>query len=98
MGTEEPQTPNGLRSEQWFNITNDPGMTAIYVERYLNYGVTHEEIQSGKPIIGIAQTGSDIAPCNRIHLQTVERAKEGVREAGGVPFVFPVHPIQESCR
>ena len=98
MGTEERQTPNGLRSEQWFNITNDPGMTAIYVERYLNYGVTHEEIQSGKPIIGIAQTGSDIAPCNRIHLQTVERAKEGVREAGGVPFVFPVHPIQESCR
>ncbi|MCP4785245.1 MAG: dihydroxy-acid dehydratase family protein [Fuerstiella sp.] len=87
-----------LRSEQWFNIPDDPGMTAIYVERYLNYGVTRDELQSGKPIIGIAQTGSDIAPCNRIHLQTVERAKDGIRAAGGVPFVFPVHPIQESCR
>lgn len=95
---DEPITPNGLRSELWFNIGNDPGNTAIYVERYLNYGVTHEELQSGKPIIGIAQTGSDIAPCNRIHLQTVDRAKDGVRAAGGVPFVFPVHPIQESCR
>ncbi len=73
-------------------------MTAIYVERYLNYGVTRDELQSGKPVIGIAQTGSDIAPCNRIHLQTVERAKDGIRAAGGVPFVFPVHPIQESCR
>ena len=90
--------PQGLRSEQWFNVPSDPGMTAIYVERYLNYGVTPEEIQSGKPIVGIAQTGSDIAPCNRIHLQTVERARDGVRAAGGVPFVFPVHPIQESCR
>lgn len=87
-----------LRSEQWFNIPDDPGMTAIYVERYLNFGMTHEELQGGKPIVGIAQTGSDIAPCNRIHLQTVERAKEGVRAAGGVPFVFPVHPIQENCR
>ncbi|MDG1897961.1 MAG: dihydroxy-acid dehydratase family protein [Fuerstiella sp.] len=87
-----------LRSEQWFNIPDDPGMTAIYVERYLNYGVTRDELQSGKPIIGIAQTGSDIAPCNRIHLQTVDRAKDGIRAAGGVPFVFPVHPIQESCR
>ncbi|MDG2126940.1 MAG: dihydroxy-acid dehydratase family protein [Fuerstiella sp.] len=87
-----------LRSQQWFNIPDDPGMTAIYVERYLNYGVTRDELQSGKPVIGIAQTGSDIAPCNRIHLQTVERAKDGIRAAGGVPFVFPVHPIQESCR
>lgn len=96
--SEPPITPNGLRSELWFNISNDPGNTAIYVERYLNYGVTHEELQSGRPIIGIAQTGSDLSPCNRVHLQTVERAKEGVRAAGGVPFVFPVHPIQESCR
>ncbi|MFY9254519.1 MAG: IlvD/Edd family dehydratase [Fuerstiella sp.] len=87
-----------LRSEQWFNDPSNPDMTAIYVERFLNYGVTYGELQSGKPIIGIAQTGSDIAPCNRIHLQTVERAKDGIRAAGGVPFVFPVHPIQESCR
>ena len=83
-----------LRSEQWFNDPSNPDMTAIYVERFLNYGVTYGELQSGKPIIGIAQTGSDIAPCNRIHLQTVERAKDGIRAAGGVPFVFPVHPIQ----
>ncbi len=87
-----------LRSEQWFNDPANPDMTAIYVERFLNYGVTYDELQSGKPIIGIAQTGSDIAPCNRIHLQTVDRAKDGIRAAGGVPFVFPVHPIQESCR
>lgn len=96
--TENTRAGSGLRSEQWFNVPNDPGMTAIYVERYLNFGMTHEELQSGKPIVGIAQTGSDIAPCNRIHLQTVERARDGVRAAGGVPFVFPVHPIQESCR
>ena len=92
------ESDSPLRSTQWFNVPNDPGMTAIYVERYLNFGMTHEELQSGKPIVGIAQTGSDIAPCNRIHLQTVERARDGVRAAGGVPFVFPVHPIQESCR
>ena len=91
-------TSTRLRSEQWFNDPSNPDMTAIYVERYLNYGVTYDELQSGKPIIGIAQTGSDIAPCNRIHLQTVDRAKDGIRAAGGVPFVFPVHPIQESCR
>lgn len=96
--TENTRAGSGLRSEQWFNVPDDPGMTAIYVERYLNFGMTHEELQSGKPIVGIAQTGSDIAPCNRIHLQTVERARDGVRAAGGVPFVFPVHPIQESCR
>ena len=98
LQSDETAAGHRLRSEQWFNIPDDPGMTAIYVERYLNYGVTHDELQSGKPIIGIAQSGSDIAPCNRVHLQTVERAKEGVRAAGGVPFVFPVHPIQESCR
>lgn len=87
-----------LRSQQWFNVPNDPGMTAIYVERYLNFGLTREELQSGKPIVGIAQTGSDLSPCNRIHLQTVERARDGIRDAGGLPLVFPVHPIQESCR
>ena len=73
-------------------------MTAIYVERYLNYGLTREELQSGRPIIGIAQIGSDLTPCNRGHLETVKRAKEGVRDAGGIPIEFPVHPIQESCR
>jgi len=87
-----------LRSENWFNDPDDPGMTAIYVERYLNYGLTREELQSGRPIIGIAQIGSDLTPCNRGHLETVKRAKEGVRDAGGIPIEFPVHPIQESCR
>jgi len=87
-----------LRSENWFNDPNDPGMTAIYVERYLNYGLTRDELQSGRPIIGIAQIGSDLTPCNRGHLETVKRAKEGVRDVGGIPIEFPVHPIQESCR
>ena len=73
-------------------------MTAIYVERYLNYGLTRKELQAGRPIIGIAQIGSDLTPCNRGHLETVKRAKEGVRDAGGIPIEFPVHPIQESCR
>ena len=73
-------------------------MTAIYVERYLNYGLTRKELQTGRPIIGIAQIGSDLTPCNRGHLETVKRAKEGVRDAGGIPIEFPVHPIQESCR
>lgn len=92
------KTTKRLRSEEWFNNPDNPGMTAIYVERFLNYGLTYEELQSGKPVIGIAQIGSDITPCNRIHLQTVKRAREGVRSAGGLPFVFPMHPIQESCR
>ena len=87
-----------LRSEEWFNNPDNPGMTAIYVERYLNFGLTLKELQSGRPVIGIAQTGSDLAPCNRVHLETAERAAAGIRDAGGVPLIFPVHPIQESCR
>ena len=73
-------------------------MTAIYIERFLNFGMTLTELQAGKPIIGIAQTGSDLSPCNRVHLETAERLAAGIRDAGGVPLVFPVHPIQESCR
>jgi len=87
-----------LRSETWFNDREDPGETAIYIERYTNYGLTREEMQSARPIIGIAQTGSDLSPCNRIHVDLAERVKAGIRDAGGVPFEFPVHPIQESCR
>ena len=90
--------PNRLRSEEWLNNPDNPGMTALYVERLVNYGITRKELQSGRPVIGISQTGGDIAPCNRIHLETVERAKAGVRDAGGIPFVFPVHPIQETVR
>jgi dihydroxy-acid dehydratase len=85
-----------LRSRRWFDEPHDPAMTALYVERYLNYGLTREELQGGKPIIGIAQTGSDIAPCNRHHLDLARRVKDGIREAGGVPLEFPLHPIQET--
>ncbi len=87
-----------LRSESWWNDPSNPGMTALYLERFLNYGLTPGELQSSRPIIGIAQSGSDLTPCNRVHLQTVERARDGVRDAGGVPLVFPMHPIQESVR
>ena len=86
----------GLRSRLWFDDPHNPGLTALYIERYLNYGLTREELQGGKPIIGIAQTGSDLSPCNRIHVQLAERVRAGIREAGGIPIEFPVHPIQET--
>lgn len=92
------QDKKPLRSEIWFNDRADPGETAIYIERFTNYGITRQEMQSARPIIGIAQTGSDLSPCNRIHLELAARVKAGIRDAGGVPFEFPVHPIQESCR
>src|ERR1700722_2147010 len=85
-----------LRSRAWFDNPANPDMTALYIERYLNYGLTREELQSGKPIIGIAQTGSDLAPCNRHHLVLAQRVREGIREAGGIALEFPVHPIQET--
>src|SRR5580704_9141257 len=85
-----------LRSQLWFDNPDNPGMTALYLERYLNYGLTREELTSGKPIIGIAQTGSDLSPCNRHHLQLAERVREGIRTAGGLAMEFPVHPIQET--
>ena len=96
--SDSNNTTKRLRSEEWFNNPAHPDGTVIYIERFLNYGITPEELRAGKPIIGIAQIGSDITPCNRGHLETVERVKAGIRDAGGIPFVFPVHPIQESCR
>lgn len=87
-----------LRSQNWFNNPDNLGMTAVYLERFANYGLTREELQSGRPIIGIAQTGSDLSPCNRIHLDLAERVRDGIRDAGGIPFIFPVHPIFENCR
>ena len=87
-----------LRSQEWFDNPENPGMTALYIERYLNYGLTREELQSGRPIVGIAQTGSDLAPCNRIHVDLASRVRDGVRDAGGIPFEFPCHPIQETGR
>ena len=89
-------TGKRLRSRLWFDDPDNPGMTALYLERYLNYGLTPEELRSDRPIIGIAQTGSDLAPCNRHHLQLAERVRAGIRDAGGIPFEFPVHPIQET--
>ena len=85
-----------LRSRLWFDNPDNPGMTALYLERYLNYGLSRAELTSGKPIIGIAQTGSDLSPCNRHHLQLAERVREGIRTAGGIAMEFPVHPIQET--
>jgi dihydroxy-acid dehydratase len=85
-----------LRSARWFNDPANPGMTALYLERYLNFGLTRAELQSGKPIIGIAQTGNDLSPCNRHHLELAHRVREGIREAGGIAMEFPTHPIQET--
>ena len=85
-----------LRSQSWFDDPSNADMTALYLERYMNFGLGLEELQSGKPIIGIAQTGSDLSPCNRHHLVLADRVREGIREAGGVAIEFPVHPIQET--
>jgi dihydroxy-acid dehydratase len=85
-----------LRSQMWFDNPDNPGMTALYLERYLNYGLTRDELTSGRPIIGIAQTGSDLSPCNRHHLELAQRVRAGIRDAGGIAFEFPTHPIQET--
>ena len=90
--------PPRRRSEIWFNDEAEPGETAVYLERFGNYGITRGELQSKKPVIGIAQTGNDLTPCNRHHLELAKRIKDGIRDAGGLPFEFPVHPLQESCR
>jgi dihydroxy-acid dehydratase len=88
--------PAMLRSRKWFDNPDNPDMTALYLERYMNFGLKREELQAGKPIIGIAQSGSDLSPCNRHHLELAHRVREGIREAGGIAFEFPVHPIQET--
>jgi dihydroxy-acid dehydratase len=100
MAEEHDQTKRKfrLRSQRWFDDPQDPGMTALYIERQLNFGLTRGELQSGRPIIGIAQTGSDIAPCNRHHIALAQRVREGIRDAGGVPLEFPIHPIQETLK
>src|SRR6202035_4453 len=95
-GKPHEQHQRRLRSQLWFDNPDNPGMTALYLERYLNYGLTREELTSGRPIIGIAQTGSDLSPCNRHHLELAERVRAGIRDAGGIALEFPVHPIQET--
>src|SRR4051794_16296075 len=87
-----------FRSREWFAAPDRVDMAALYIERFMNYGLTREELRSGKPIIGIGQSGSDIAPCNRIHLELVHRIKAGIRDGGGIPMEFPLHPIFENCR
>jgi dihydroxy-acid dehydratase len=90
------KNPAMLRSRKWFANPDNPDMTALYLERYMNFGLGRAELQAGKPIIGIAQSGSDLSPCNRHHLELAHRVREGIREAGGIAFEFPVHPIQET--
>ena len=96
--TKPGESPRRLRSREWFDNNDDPFMSAIYIERHMNFGITRDELQSGKPIIGIAQTGSDLTPCNRGHVELAERTRAGIRDAGGVPLEFPVHPLQENLR
>ncbi|MBY0238967.1 MAG: dihydroxy-acid dehydratase family protein, partial [Burkholderiaceae bacterium] len=87
-----------FRSQDWFDNPDHIDMTALYLERFMNYGITPEELRSGRPIIGIAQSGSDISPCNRIHLELAKRVRDGIRDAGGIAMEFPLHPIFENCR
>ncbi|MEM8727080.1 MAG: dihydroxy-acid dehydratase, partial [Pseudomonadota bacterium] len=89
-----PAASKRLRSREWFDNAERMDMTALYLERFMNYGITPEELRSGKPIIGIAQSGSDLSPCNRIHIELAKRVRDGIRDAGGIPIEFPVHPIQ----
>lgn len=98
MGADDTDGTRRLRSRDWFDNPARMDMTALYLERFMNYGVTPEELRSGKPIIGIAQSGSDLSPCNRIHLELAKRTRDGIRDAGGIPIEFPVHPIFENCR
>lgn len=93
-----PKRTTPLRSTRWLNNPQHQAMSALYLDRYLNYGLTQEELMSDKPIIGIANSGSDLAPCNRYHLELAKRVREGIRSAGGIAIEFPTHPIQESSR
>jgi dihydroxy-acid dehydratase len=92
------QPKRRFRSQDWFDAPHRVDMAALYLERFMNYGLTAEELRSGKPIIGIAQTGGDLTPCNRVHVELARRVRDGIRDAGGIPMEFPVHPIFENCR
>lgn len=98
MSSKTGAKPFKLRSQAWFDNPDNVDMTALYVERMMNYGLSLDELQSGRPVIGIAQSGSDITPCNRHHIELAKRVREGIREAGGIAVEFPVHPIQETCK
>src|ERR1700744_478141 len=94
------QTPakRRFRSQDWFDAPHRVDMAALYLERFMNYGLTLEELRSGKPIVGIAQTGGDLTPCNRVHVELARRVRDGIRDAGGIPMEVPLHPIFENCR
>ncbi len=96
MTSRTPKRP--FRSRDWFASADRSDMTAVYLERFMNYGITPEELREGKPIIGIAQSGSDLSPCNRVHVDLAKRVRDGIRDAGGIPMEFPLHPIFENCR
>ncbi len=96
LGQDRDRSTQRLRSRAWFDSPENPDMTALYIERYLNFGISLDELQSGRPIIGIAQTGSDLVPCNRHHIELAKRVREGIRDAGGIALEFPTHPIQET--
>ncbi|QUD88265.1 xylonate dehydratase XylD [Phenylobacterium montanum] len=96
MSSRIPAKP--FRSRDWFAAPGHIDMAALYLERFMNYGITPAELRSGRPIIGIAQSGSDLSPCNRIHLDLAQRVRDGIRDAGGIPIEFPTHPIFENCR
>jgi len=98
MASDTSRPARRFRSRDWFDDPKHLDMVALYLERFMNYGLTADELLSGKPIIGIAQTGGDLTPCNRVHMDTVKRVREGIRDAGGVPMEFPLHPIFENCR
>ncbi len=98
MAADNPGDGRQFRSRDWFDDPDRLDQTALYLERFMNYGITPDELRSGKPVIGIAQTGSDLSPCNRIHVELAQRVRDGIRDAGGVPMEFPVHPIFENCR
>jgi xylonate dehydratase len=98
MSTDNGRPARRFRSRDWFDDPERMDQTALYLERFMNYGITPDELRSGRPIVGIAQTGSDLSPCNRIHLELARRVRDGIRDAGGIPMEFPVHPIFENCR
>jgi dihydroxy-acid dehydratase len=98
MSADNDRPARRFRSRDWFDNPERMDQTALYLERFMNYGITPDELRSGKPIVGIAQTGSDLSPCNRIHLELARRVRDGIRDAGGIPMEFPVHPIFENCR
>ncbi len=98
MMIDDSNQPRRLRSQDWFDNPDHIDLTALYLERFMNYGITPEELRSGKPIIGIAQSGSDLTPCNRHHIELAKRVRDGIRDAGGIPIEFPTHPMFENCK